>query len=108
MLNSSVVAFLVAFLAGLGNQGKSTAVGVELVERIESSSKILLRSASFFVRSSHAAMRAVIMKTSWKPKLSRGPGKCTVPNDSHVIDFDEWVDSTTLTPLVSLVENVPQ
>jgi len=62
-----VVAPFPAFLAGLGNQGKTKEVGVALVWRVINSSPIFLRSVSFSARERHVFMRAVMRNTSWKP-----------------------------------------
>lgn len=47
----------------------SKETGVELASGLENDPGLLLRPASFFVRSSRAAKRAVVTKTSWKLKL---------------------------------------
>ena len=59
MVYISVVACFFDFLAGLGNQGKSSEAGVELVWRVVSNSLTLMRSPSFFFRSWQVVIRAV-------------------------------------------------
>ena len=99
-------------LAGLGNQGRSKAMGVEPVMRVENNFPISLRSASLFVKSRHVAIRAVIRKTSWKGELSTEPKEnARCERDTHVKDLDERVDPPTLSiasPHVSLADYILQ
>ena len=109
MVKSWVVACFPASLAGLGNQGKSKEVGVALFWRVRNSSPIFLRSASFFAKSRHAIIRAVMTKTSWWGGISTLTPKQRVSEKAHVIDFGEWVDSpghTVFPPLVGPLNNI--
>ena len=109
MVNNRVVASFPAFLAGLGNQGRSTDVGVAPPWRVINNSPIFLRSASFFVRSRQVLIRAVVTTTSWKGEKNKKQQHRCFPKGAYVIYLYEWIDSPTLTvaPLVSLVNDIP-
>jgi hypothetical protein len=65
MVNSSVVANIPDIFAGLSTQVRTREMGVALLWRSMNNFSILLRSVLLFVKSEHAAIRAVMRKTSF-------------------------------------------